>query len=31
MPESPGYVFAHCFFTKRVHLGQGRLAEGVLF
>ena len=31
MPETPGYVLAHCFFTKRVDLCQARIAEGVLF
>jgi hypothetical protein len=31
MPEAPGYVLAHCFFTERVDVGQGRITEGVLF
>jgi len=31
MPEAPGNVLAHCFFAKRVRVGQSRIAEGVLF
>jgi hypothetical protein len=30
MPETPGYVFADCLFSKRVNLGQAQAAEGVL-
>jgi len=31
MPEAPGNVLAHCFFAKRVGVGQSRIADGVLF
>ena len=31
MAETPGYVFAHCYFTKRMDLGKARAADSVLF
>jgi hypothetical protein len=31
MAETPGYVLAHCLFSKRVNLGQAQAADGVLF
>jgi hypothetical protein len=30
VPETPSYVFAHCFFAESVYFGKARVTEVVL-